>query len=87
MAVKFKIKVTPKASRNAVIGWMGDELKVAVTAAPEKGKANKAVVKVLANVLGVPKKSVRILAGATSAHKIVEVDGVNKSSFLEHCNS
>ena len=71
----LSLKVIPKASRNRVVGWVGDRLKIQVTAAPEKGKANAAVVEVLAKALGLPRSAVRITAGETSPLKTVEIDG------------
>lgn len=73
--MRLLLKVVPKASRDRVVGWVGDRLKVQVTAAPERGKANEAVIEVLADALGVPRSKVRILAGETSPLKTVEVDG------------
>ena len=73
--MRLLLKVVPKASRDRVVGWVGDRLKVQVTAAPERGKANEAVIEVLAAALGVPRSKVRILAGETSPLKTVEVDG------------
>jgi uncharacterized protein (TIGR00251 family) len=73
--LRLLLKVVPKASRDRVVGWVGDRLKVQVTAAPERGKANEAVIEVLADALGVPRSKVRILAGETSPLKTVEVDG------------
>jgi uncharacterized protein (TIGR00251 family) len=73
--MKIQLKVVPKSSRDRVVGWVGDRLKVQVTAAPERGKANAAVVDVLAGALGVPRSRVRIVAGETSPLKTVEIDG------------
>jgi uncharacterized protein (TIGR00251 family) len=70
----LRIKVVPKSSADRIAGWVGDRLKVQVTAAPERGKANDAVVELLASTLGVPRRAVRISAGATSPLKTVEVD-------------
>jgi uncharacterized protein (TIGR00251 family) len=69
------LKVVPKASRDRVVGWVGDRLKVQVTAAPERGKANAAVVEVLAAALGVSRSQVRIVSGETSPLKTVVIDG------------
>ncbi|MFO1350460.1 MAG: DUF167 domain-containing protein [Gammaproteobacteria bacterium] len=66
----------PKSSRDAVVGWLGDELKVMVSAAPDKGKANQAIVEVLAARLGVTKQSVRIVTGHGSPRKTVELVGI-----------
>jgi uncharacterized protein (TIGR00251 family) len=73
--LRLHLKVVPKASRDRVVGWVGDRLKVQVTAAPERGKANEAVAGVLAAALGVPRVRVRIVAGETSPLKTVEIDG------------
>ena len=73
--MRLHLKVVPKSSRDRVVGWVGDRLKVQVAAAPERGKANDAVVEVLAAALGVPRSRVRIVSGGTSPLKTVEVDG------------
>lgn len=73
--MRVHLKVIPKASRDRVVGWVGDRLKVQVTAAPERGKANDAVIEVLAAALGLPHGRVRIVAGETSPLKTVEIDG------------
>ena len=68
------IKAVPKASRDEVAGWLGDgSLKVKVTAAPEKGKANAAICRVVAEWLDVPASRVRVIRGESSARKQVEV--------------
>ena len=73
--MKLQLKVIPKASKDRVVGWIGDRLKVQVTAAPERGNANDAVVKVLAAALGISRSNVRIVSGETSPLKTVEIDG------------
>lgn len=76
---RLGIKVIPGASRDAIAGWLGDALKVRVTAPPERGKANAAVEKTVAGALGIPRKCVRIVAGATSAKKTLEIDGLSEA--------
>jgi uncharacterized protein len=78
--VRVTVRVTPKASRNAVTGLAeradgGVALKVGVTAVPEDGKANEAVIKLLAKAWGVPRTSVAVVAGATDRNKILRVAG------------
>jgi len=73
--VRLHLKVIPKASANRIVGWVGERLKIQVTAAPERGKANAAVIVVLAQALGVARSAVRITAGETSPLKTVDVDG------------
>jgi uncharacterized protein (TIGR00251 family) len=70
--VKLDVKVIPKASRNAVKEEAG-RLKVYVTAPPEKGKANAAVLELLSRYFGVKKQKVILLKGATSPHKTIEI--------------
>ncbi len=74
--VQFAVRAQPKASRDAVVGAHGDALKVAVTAAPTGGKANKAVEKLLARAFGVRASAVTIVAGRTSRDKVVRIDGL-----------
>jgi uncharacterized protein (TIGR00251 family) len=74
--VRLTVKVTPGASRDGVVGWLGDAVKVAVREPAERGRANAAVERVLAAALDVPAASVRIAAGGTSPRKVVVVDGL-----------
>jgi uncharacterized protein (TIGR00251 family) len=69
----FAVKVQPRARRNAVVGAVGDALKVAVTAAPEQGRANEAVCRLLTELLNLPASSVTIAAGATGRNKRIHV--------------
>ena len=67
------IKAVPGASRNEIAGIVADRLKVRVRAAPEAGKANKAICKLLASALGVKVKHVSIDSGQTNPEKIVRI--------------
>lgn len=73
---RLSLKVRAGGSRNAIVGWLGDALKVAVTAAPERGKANAAVEALLAEALGLPRSAVQVVAGHTQPRKQVEIDGL-----------
>lgn len=81
IAVRLNLKVAPKSSRNAVTGWMGDTLKLAVTTAPEKGKANQMVIDVLAQALDVSRSSISIVRGDTAATKVVEVSNLSETEI------
>lgn len=63
------VRVQPKARMNAVVGWRGEALRVSVTAAPEDGKANRAVIALLADRLGVAATSISLVRGASSRDK------------------
>ncbi len=81
--MKLKIKVIPSSSKDCIAGWLDDALKIKVKAPPEKGKANKAVIKVLEKNLDLAKGSVEITGGSTSCRKTVEINsgdevGINK---------
>ena len=71
--VTFKVRVQPKASRNQADGFSGDKLRLGVTAPPQDGKANLAVISLLAETLGVPKSRLRIIRGHGSREKTVQV--------------
>ena len=77
--IKLAIKVVPASSRSCIAGWLGETLKVRVTAPAERGKANAAVEVTIAEALGVPKKSARVIAGKTSPRKVVEIVGLSES--------
>jgi uncharacterized protein YggU (UPF0235/DUF167 family) len=62
-----------------VAGWLGDVLKVRVTAPAERGRANAAVEELLAAALGVPRESVRIVAGTASARKVAVISGLSET--------
>lgn len=74
--MRLKVKVAAGASRDAIDGWLGDTLKVRVTAPPERGKANAAVVRLVAEALGMPPARVTILSGPTSPRKTLDIAGL-----------
>lgn len=73
----FAVKVQPRASRNAVVGELGEALKIALTTPPVEGRANKACIEFLAKLLNVARSSVSIAAGETSRNKVICVAGVS----------
>ena len=79
-AIRFSVRVQPRASRNEIAGALGGALKVRLQAPPVDGAANDALVAFLADELGVPKRGVRIVVGSASRSKVVEVDGIAPSA-------
>ena len=77
--VRFTVRVQPRASRSEVVGAHGGALKVRLQAPPVDGAANAALVDLLAESLGVPRRAVRVVAGASSRSKTVDVDGVEQA--------
>ena len=70
---EIAVRVTPRASRNAVL-LEGDRIRVLVTVVPEDGKANAAVIKLLAKALGVAKTRLVLVRGATARDKLFRLD-------------
>ena len=75
-AASIKVKVHPRASSNQVVGYRGEVLHLRVTAPPVEGRANAAVVSLLAGVLGVAKSRVRVVRGHGSRDKLVAVESL-----------
>lgn len=75
-AVLLPVKIVPGASRTRYLGeWQG-RARIAVAAAPEKGKANAALAEFLADLFGVSKRAVIVVAGKTVPLKTVRIEGV-----------
>jgi uncharacterized protein len=73
--MRIYVRVTPRAGKNEVLKISEGEYKVKVTAPPEKGKANVAVVKLLADFFRVPKSSITIIGGKSTRVKLIEIVG------------
>ena len=81
--VRLALKVVPGASRDRVVGPLGDALKVAVSKPPQDGAANKAVVKVLAQFLGLPEAGVTIIRGHGNPRKEVLITGLTAEQVAQ----
>ncbi|MDB5302148.1 MAG: hypothetical protein JWO87_3811 [Phycisphaerales bacterium] len=77
----LNVKVVPGAKRDRVVGRYGDGVKVQVSAPPEDGKANRAVVQVLAEALDVKASQVEISRGHSQARKVVSVQGLDQMTL------
>ena len=73
---RLRLRVAPGATRPGVVGRHGAGWKVRVAAAPERGKANDAVLELLASTLSVPRASVTLVSGSASRDKIFELAGI-----------
>ncbi|PCI10432.1 YggU family protein [bacterium] len=78
--ILIRIKAVPGASRDAIAGLLGDRLKIRISAAPEDGKANKAICKLLAKALDIKPAQIEIYKGHTNPEKTVKLVGCS----LEH---
>ncbi len=78
---RLSIKVVPGASNSKIVGWLGDELKIRVSAPPEKGKANQAIIKLLAKQLALAPSDIKIVAGHGNSHKILEIGNIESDAI------
>jgi uncharacterized protein (TIGR00251 family) len=75
----LSVKVVPRARRDEVVGWSGGVLRLRVSPPAQDGRANAAVVALLAAALGVRKSAVAICGGRASAHKRVAIEGLTRN--------
>jgi len=75
--VRLRVRVVPGAKSAAVVGRHGDAWKVRVTAPPERGRANNAVVELLSARLGLAPRHVAVVSGTSVRDKVVELRGVS----------
>lgn len=73
---KLAVKVQPGASRNEIQGFVDGALKVKLMAPPVEGKANEALLELLAGALGLRKRDIEIVQGTTGRDKLVVIDGL-----------
>jgi uncharacterized protein (TIGR00251 family) len=78
---RLKVKVVPGSSRNEIVGWLGESLKIKVMAPPEKGNANEAVVEILADRLGISTDDIMVVSGHSSPTKVLAVSGMDDEAL------
>lgn len=81
MSARLRLRVSPGAARSVLVGRHGAGWKVRVAAAPEDGKANDAVVRLLAETLALPARDVQLVSGASSRDKIVALEGIGPAEI------
>jgi len=89
-STRVRLRVSPRARRTELAGRYGDGWKVRVSAAPERGRANDAVLDLLAEKLELPRRSLSILSGQTAREKVVLMEGIGREESerrLEHASS
>ena len=70
---EIRVKAVPGSSRSRIVGELGDRLKIQVAAPPEDGKANKAVIEVLATWLGIAKSEIELVSGPSQPAKVFRI--------------
>ena len=74
---KLRVRVVPGSANAGIVGRHGDAWKIRVRAAPERGRANDAVVELLAGTLELPRRDVRLVGGHGTRDKLVELSGLS----------
>ena len=77
----LRVKAVGGSSRDRIVGVLGDSLKVAVSASPERGKANKAIAAILAKALGLPGGDVTLAIGGSRPHKQFAISGMSSEAI------
>ena len=78
--MRINVRVIPRSSKNS-IEWEEGTLKVRLTAPPVDGTANEALLTLLAQRLGLPKRGIHIVQGATGRHKTIEITGMTPQAI------
>ena len=76
--VIIHVRLQPRASRSRIIGLIDDALKIAVTAPPVEGEANRQCLKILSKKLDVPFSNLKLISGATGRKKKIEILNISK---------
>ena len=82
-AIKFTVRVVPRASKSEIVGELGGALKIRIASPPVDGAANAELIKLLAKNFGVSKAQVEILAGQTSKTKQIKIIDLTAEKFLQ----
>ena len=80
--MRIGVRVVPRSSKNEIT-WERENLKVHLTAPPVDGAANEALLKLLAERLGIPKRSLRIVQGASGRQKVLEIETLTYADVMQ----
>ena len=86
-STRLRVRVVPNAASTQLVGRLGGAWKLRVHAAPERGRANDAVVALLAETLGLPRADVRVVVGQTTRDKLVELAGISQDEAQRRLES
>jgi len=82
VTTRLNVRVTPRASKNAVEGFREGALIIRVTAPPVHSAANEAVIALLAAALGVAKRQITIARGSTGRNKVIDIEGISQDQLI-----
>jgi hypothetical protein len=77
----FTVQVTANARRNEIAGWLGEKLKVRISAPAVEGKANAELVRFVAECLDVRASAIEIIRGGTAKTKLLHVEGIDDEAL------
>jgi len=86
-STRLRLRVSPGSGRAEIVGRHGDAWKVRVAAVPEDGRANEAVVRLLAETLSIPRDAVTLVSGHGGRDKIVELAGLGPAQIERRLSS
>lgn len=75
--IQLSVKLQPRASKTDILGILGNELRMSVTAPPVDAAANQALIEYLAEILNCSRSQVQIIRGQTSRHKTIMITGMS----------
>src|SRR3954469_2472044 len=87
LSTRLRLRVSPGATRGGVVGRHGEAWKVRVAAPPEGGRANDAVVRLLAETLSLPRDAVTLVSGHGARDKIVQLTGIDLTQIERRLSS
>ena len=79
----IKVRAVPGAAKNEIQGLYDGALKIRLTTAPVDGKANRALIRFLSQILHIPKTHMALMQGKTSRRKTLRIYNLTKKQFLE----
>ena len=87
VSTRLRLRVAPRAARDGIVGRHGGAWKLRVAAPPDRGRANDAVVQLLADTLSIPRSAVTLIAGHGARDKIVELAGIDPGEIERRLSS
>lgn len=83
MPVLLRVRVLPRSRANRILGWQDGRLRISLTAPPVEGAANEALLRFLAEVLGVKRRELSLVSGQSGREKTVAVEGLSPQLLEE----
>lgn len=81
--IRIVVRVQPNASRNEMLGFRDDVLRMKIAAPPLKGKANQELITFMSDILGIRRSNLTIEKGITGKRKVILISGLTQSQFIE----